>query len=157
MEFKIYIYLAIVGAFLTSASIGYTFLNYGKLDVVWPFRTAINIAQIHENWEDYDIYYAGYSTAFPAAVMFDPKGDKRRLVSDAWVQVKDRETLLGLIDRLWVDTQYYYPKLRKILGPDNQLYGYMYTAWDHAVMKAVDTGTLWVRDLPHRPIGFEPG
>jgi len=156
MKCKKYIVLLVTGALLMSASVGHTFFNYGKLRMVWPWRTEISIGQLHQNWDHYDIYYAGHSTAFPAAVMFDPKGDERKLVSDAWIPVENRETLSRIIDRLWVDTQYTYPKLWRILGPDNQLYGYMYTAWDHAVMKTADAGVLWVRDLPHRPLGFEP-
>jgi hypothetical protein len=83
--------------------------------------------------------------------------DDRKLESDSWVQVKDEETLSKLYRSLWVDIRFYYPKLWRILGPDDRFYGYMYTAWDHAVIKVVDERTLWVEGLPTRPFHFTPG
>jgi hypothetical protein len=47
--------------------------------------------------------------------------------------------------------QPYYPRLWKILGPDEYLYGYMFTAWDHAVMPIGDDKTMRAMDLPMPP------
>ena len=38
-----------------------------------------------------------------------------------------------------------------MLGPDEHLYGYMFTAWDHAVMLIGDDKTMRVLDLPMPP------
>jgi hypothetical protein len=45
----------------------------------------------------------------------------------------------------------FYPRLFKVIGPDGHLYGYMFTSWDHAVMRAVDEKTLFVNELPMPP------
>jgi hypothetical protein len=155
MDFKKYLGFSTAIALLISAIFGCSFLNrYGKLRLAWSKE--MTIEQLQQDWGNYDVYYAGYSVPFPAAIMFDPKNDERKLITDAWVQVEDPETVSNLVRNLWIDEQYSYPKLRKILSPDNQMYGYMYTAWDHAVIKVVDETTMWVEDLPHRPIHFEP-
>jgi len=38
-----------------------------------------------------------------------------------------------------------------VYGPDGHLYGYMFTSWDHAVMRMVDEKTLFVNDIPMPP------
>ena len=38
-----------------------------------------------------------------------------------------------------------------MLGPDGHLYGYMFTAWDNAVMPIRDDKTMAVLDLPMPP------
>jgi len=38
-----------------------------------------------------------------------------------------------------------------MLGPDDHLYGYMFTAWDHATMIIGDDNTMRVLDIPMPP------
>jgi len=42
------------------------------------------------------------------------------------------------------------------LGPDDQFYGYLFFAWDYAVIKAVDDKTMYVYDL-ESPLYIENG
>ena len=108
-----------------------------------------------EHWERYDISYAGLSMENPSAVMFDPKGDDRRLTSDKWVPVKTQEELFTLLG--WIDHNVHFPPtLWRIIGPDGQLYGYMFTAWYSARIKVIDEKTLWVDDLPLPPFDHGP-
>lgn len=83
--------------------------------------------------------------------MFDPKNDDKVLTGDKWIKVEDQETLLELIG--WIGTYIEFdPRLWRILGPDDQYYGYLFFAWGHVVIKAVvikavDDGTMFVYDL----------
>jgi hypothetical protein len=141
-----------MAALILSVSAGCFFANkYGKLRLAGFSGNKMTIHELKENWEDYDVSYAGYSVGFPTAIMFDPKDDERKLTSYKWVRVKDQETLSALIGGFWVGTRDFRPKVWKILGPNGQLYGYMYTPVDHAVIKVVDETTMWVEDLPTGP------
>lgn len=121
--------------------------SYGK--VRWLPREEQNttLQQLIVNWEDYRISYTGLSVGTAAGVMFDPRSDDKSLVGDRWTKVKDQQTLSKLIRQVesYVD---FYPKLSRILGPDNQFYGYLfYASPDHPVFKVVDKDTLYTYDL----------
>jgi hypothetical protein len=126
--------------------------NYGSLRL--PHKSdAVTISSLQGNWQDYEIHYAGIHAGHPSAVLFDRKDDGREIVTERWSRVKTKETLDDLVDS--IERQLliaaYYPRLWKIIGPDGHIYGYMFTAWDHAVMRAVDENTLIVNDLPLPP------
>lgn len=132
--------------------------RYGKLRLEWRSDPGMTIKQLQENWENYDIHYSGYSTGFAAAIMFDPRDDDRKLtgVEWGWFSIKDQETLTKTITYMSVDA-HYRPKLWRILDPDDRLYGYVYTKWEHAVIRVVDEKTLLVEPLTHDPVQDEPG
>jgi len=68
------------------------------------------------------------------------------LIGDKWIKAEDKETLLELIG--WIRTYIQFdPRLWRILGPDDQCYGYLFFAWGHVVIKAVDDRTMFVYDL----------
>ena len=131
--------------------------NYGKLGEQSRDVNKVTIENLKENWNDYLIYYAGYygslSIKHPSAVMFDPRNDSKELVGDKWTIVKDKHTLSELLSSIQSQEPIndLYPRLWKILGPDEHLYGFLFTAWDHAVMKVIDDTKMWVYDLPSPP------
>lgn len=133
--------------------------SFGRISLQSGNAPYITTGELYKNWEDYNIYYDGGSTEYPSAVMFDPKNDERNITQDKWRRVEDQKTLSEIIG--WISIQDtggpYYPKLYRILGPDKRLYGYMYTAWDHVLIKGVDEKTIWVDDLPHPPFSITPG
>lgn len=88
--------------------------------------------------------------------MFDPKKDSKMLTpSDRWTRVEGRESVTEVIRWLQVHNHpNYYLRLYKILGPDDQLYGYLFTGWHHVVFKVVDERTLFVYGLPDPPHYF---
>jgi len=131
-------------------------LGYGKLRVQRGHDGSVTTETLRENWQEYAIYYAGLSVKNPSGVMFDPKNDNKKLISDKWIRIKNQDTLADLIH--WLDANIkFYPVLYRILGPDDEFYGYLYTAWDHVHIKAVDENTLWVDDLPMPPTDYGPG
>lgn len=136
--------------------------GYGKLRLQPRGAREVTIQELRENWHEYTIYYAGYygglSLKHPSAVMFDPEQDDRALVGDKWTKVGDEETLSKLISSIQSQRARYYPRLWRILGPDDQLYGYLFSAWDRVpvVIKVVDERTMWVSNLPLPPYLYHP-
>jgi len=133
------------------------FSRYGKLRQQSRDGNRVTIQDLKENWNDYIIYYAGYygslSIKHPSAVMFDPRNDSKKLVGDKWTMVKDKHTLSELISSIQSQESIggFYPRLWRILGPDEELYGFLFTAWDHVVTKVIDDKVMWVYDLPSPP------
>jgi hypothetical protein len=119
-----------------------------------PDRTdALTLETLVRHWEDYEIHYAGVHAGHPSAVLFDRKDDDRGFMTERWFKVKDKEMLDDLVDSIQRQLPLAgdSPRLGRIIGPDGRLYGYLFTSWDHAVMKSVDENTLFVNDLPMPP------
>ena len=155
-EKKLYLtFIVFVLIFFTSGCL--QFSNYGKLREQSRDMNTLTIQDLEENWDDYIISYAGYygsiSIKHPSAVMFDPRNDSKELVGDKWTMVKDKHTLSELLGSIQSQESIggLYPRLWKILGPDKQFYGFLFTAWDHVVAKVIDDTKMWVYDLPSPP------
>jgi hypothetical protein len=133
--------------------------GYGRLYAPWPSAASPRVEDLVAQWEDYDVYYAHYSDASvgtATAVLFHPKKDNRRLVADKWVTVTEKGVLVRLIEWLKADLQFP-PTLYEVRGPDDQVYGYMFTAVSHVVIKKLDDQTLWIDDIPLPPIDYGAG
>jgi len=140
--------MVLVVVFLISGCSWYR--SHGKVRPLSRHEEKLTLQGLIENWQDYAIYYAGSSAQQPSAIMFDPKMDTNTLTSDKWIKVENQETLLELISWLQHTTRFP-PRLQRILGPDDQFFGYFYSGWNHVVLKVVDERTLWASDLPVAP------
>ncbi|MFH1932285.1 MAG: hypothetical protein ABIN18_11945 [Pseudomonadota bacterium] len=151
MSIKKYIFLALLA--IVSASIISGCSGYGKIRLQSRYGDDVTIEKLQENLPDYTIYYAGYAVNNPSGIMFDPKNnDKTLQPSGRWTKLDDKESVIEVISWIKIqDSSYYYPRLYRILGPDDQFYGYLYSAWNHLLTKVVDGKTLWVYDLPDPP------
>jgi hypothetical protein len=120
---------------------------YGSLRLLAGGKEGVTMERLVDRWQDYDIYYSGIAVHKPSAILFDPKGDEKTLqVHPWWVRVEKKDMLLEILK--WMDFyRRFPPRLRAVLGPDNAFFGYMYTPWDHALIKVVDDKTLWVNEL----------
>ncbi len=94
-----------------------------------------------------------------SAALFDPKGDDRTMADTRkpwestggkWVEViKNEEArtereVVRLINAIRVQRwAQFYLRLHRIIGPDGEFYGYLYTAWGSAVITP-KTGTFSV-------------
>jgi hypothetical protein len=127
--------------------------SYGKLRLQSGPGETMTIQQLKENWQKYNILFTGVEPNVPSAIIFDRKDDGREIIGDRWWELKDYKTLSDTIG--WIEAQVtagpYYPRLWKMLGPDDHLYGYMFTGWDSAVMTIGDDKTMRVQDLPMPP------
>jgi len=151
MTMKRYIRIALMA--VVSASIISGCSGYGKIRLQSRYGDDVTIEKLQENLPDYTVYYAGYAVNNPSGIMFDPKNDNKTLMpSDRWTRLDDKESVIEVISWIKIqDSSYYYPRLYRILGPDDQFYGYLFSAWDHLLTKVVDGKTLWVYDLPDPP------
>jgi len=120
--------------------------GYGKIRPQPWHGERVTIQELQKNWEDYTIHYAGLSLGTVAGIMFDPNNDNRTLTGEKWVKVEDQETLAELIG--WMKTYTgYNPQIWRILGPDDQFYGYLHYPDDQAVVKVVNDTTMYMYDL----------
>lgn len=121
--------------------------SHGKLRFQAGDRERVTIEQLVERWQSFDVYYSGIAVHKPSAILFDPKGDERTLqVHPWWVRVDSKDTLLEIFE--WINFyRKYPPRLRVVLGPNDDFFGYIYSAWDHALIRVVDDKTLWVNEL----------
>ena len=140
--------MAIVLIYIISGCSG-----YGKLRLQPRSGEDVTIKKLQENFSDYTVYYAGYAVDNPSGIMFDPKNDNKTLMpSKRWTKLDDKESAIEVISWIKIqDSSDFYPRLYRILGPDDQFYGYLYSAWDHLLTKVDDDKTLWVYDLPDPP------
>ena len=148
-----YLYVILIGVMIVFLFSGCASIipGYGKL---WPQPMRgerVAIEQLVENWEDYVIHYAGLNVGNPAGIMFDLKADDRTLTGEKWVKVEDKETLSELIGWMKSYTEYY-PRIWRILGPNNEFFGYLfYPSYhmyaDNVVIKVIDDKTMYVYDV----------
>jgi hypothetical protein len=146
---KSVVFASLMGLFFVVAGCG----SYGKLRLQHGPGETMTIQQLKENWEKYRILATGVEPNVPSAIIFDRKEDGREIIGERWWDLKDYRAVEETMG--WIEAHgsvaSYYPRLWKILGPDNHLYGYMFTAWDHAVMTIGDDKTMSVQDLPVPP------
>ena len=106
----------------------------------------ISLQDLQENWEAYDISYAGWSVTDFYGIMFDPKDSGIKLGGNRWKKIEDQETRAKVFNSLPKKTTY--PS--KIEGPDDQFYGYILyikregARTQRAVAKMVDDQNLTI-------------
>ena len=127
--------------------------SYGKLRLQSGPGETMTTQQLKMNWQQYHVLGTGVEPNVPSAILFDRKDDDRTIIGDRWWVLQDSQAVSDMIGR--IESQQivaqYYPRLWKMLGPDDYLYGYMLTAWDHATMIIGDDKTMRVFDLPMPP------
>jgi hypothetical protein len=133
-----------------------TVKGYGKLDFAGTTEPKMTLNQLVEDWNDYYIYYSGINENRVYGIMFDPKNDDRKLVGhEWWAPVESQEQVRQSI--LSVDVFRAFrnqPTLWKILSPDNQVHGFIYTFRYPVIVKVIDDQTLWVDELTFPPPCF---
>jgi hypothetical protein len=128
------------------------FSSFGKIRPQSGNGESLTIEDQEKNWTDYTVHYAGLSPNRPSGVLFDPKNDGKTLLpgsNDRWRKIEDKEILSEVID--WIKTQDfpgYHPTLYMVLGPDDQLYGYLFCGRSDVTIEVFDDRTMFVNDLP---------
>jgi hypothetical protein len=102
------------------------------------------------NWQNYDIYWAGIDASTAIAVLFDPKNDGKTLqIGPRWGRVSDQASvnrMVGLIKQS-VGSGGFPPRLFAIVGPDGSTFGYVYTVINHLVINVIDEKTMLVESV----------
>ena len=120
-----------------------TLRSGGVSSVIGPHGETITLQELKRNWDAYDIYYAGVSDDGPNALFFDPKNDGKTLSGKTWEKVEDRELLPGMIDFIR-NLNEFDPRLYSIVGPDHQVYGYVFSPTNEVYLKVIDGKTIYV-------------
>jgi len=119
--------------------------HYGKLEPATSGGDKMSIGMLQKDWQDYTVYYVGVDISTALAAVFWPKSQPKTLTGDRWTEVKDQDKVARLIrvihGRNNIPGQW--ARLWKILGPDGDVYGYMYSDWHRAVIKS-ENGSLSV-------------
>ena len=130
--------------------------NFGKLRLQQAGEPRVIPEELVRTWKNYDVYYSGVATHRISAVLLDPKEDHKTMaVHPWWVKVEDEMLLQEVMEWITFDVQFD-PVVWSIFGPDNDFYGYLYTAWNHALIRVVDEKTLWIDDMSMPP-DYPPG
>ena len=148
MNAEKYVNLAVIGFVLIFLMSGCA--NYGKLRLESGRAEKMTIQELQENWDDFSIYYADWrSVGWTGGIIFDPKKDDKTLVADKWMKVEDEETLSQVVAS--IEAKNRYPRLYQILGPNDELYGYMYLGPSRhfvtVTAKVIDSNSLGISDL----------
>ena len=108
---------------------------------------------IQENHDKYIIHANEWPAGEVSAMVFDLKGDNRTIENDGWTKVTSKEQLSKLIDR---SRRNIYRQFFKILGPNEEFYGYLLGGARYVWIQTVDANTLkvnstnWVPDFGSR-------
>jgi len=147
MDTKERIYLGLIG-FVALLLFGgcATLRSGGVAGVTGPSGQTVTLRELQKNRNDYNIYYAGISDDTPTALLFDPKNDDKNLTGKRWEKVEDKESLSSMITFIknYVNFD---PKLYAIVGPDHQVYGYVFSPTNEVYMKVEDRKTIYVYDV----------
>ena len=156
MERARYIYIAVFGLLSLILISGCS--GYGSIRHESGYANGITIQELVKNSGDYNVYYSGYAVNNPSGIMFDPKNDDKTLTpSDWWVKIDSEGDVSEVVS--WIDIHdypWYYADLHRIIGPDGELYGFVYTGWYEITAKATGNNTLLVYDLPDPPQYYGP-
>jgi hypothetical protein len=104
--------------------------SFGKIRSQSGNGERMTIDDLEKNWTDYTVYYAGMSPNRSSGVMFDPKNDDKTLLpgsNDRWKKIEDKY---------------------RVLGPDDQFYGYLFSGRSDVTIEVFDDRTMFVNDFP---------
>jgi hypothetical protein len=138
----------------------------GTIELASGGEQPMDVETLQKYWRDYRVYYAGVDLGTASAVLFDPIDDDRILAGtrkawedgdQRWVEIRknkdaNTETEIERVINAIRGQKYaqFYPRLYRIIGSDDSLYGYLFTTWNRAVVRGED-GTFSVQVKPVPP------
>ena len=121
-------------------------LGYGSVKLAALEGDQMTIDDLLENLKDYDVYFSGLDSRQPYGILFDKKGDDRKITSQFWYKLEDERAVSEMVQ--WMNSFYRSgPRLFRVRGADNQFYGYAFSAWTFIVLKQVDSNPLFAYDM----------
>lgn len=128
--------------------------SHGKLSLTPKGESDSLLLDLMANTDQYAVYYHGNSEKIVSGILFDPKNDDKTIKPEGflWTAVNDPQTIADIIDSIKRDDfPGYMPRLYRIVGPEGDFYGYLFTGWSYLVIKPVDERTLRVYGLEGPP------
>jgi hypothetical protein len=129
--------------------------SHGKLSGIDSAEQEALLADLVSRQDLYVVHSHGNSEKFVSGILFDPKGDGKNIRPEGtmWKEVSDSETIAAAIASIQRnDHPGYLPRLSRILSPDGDFYGYLFTGWSYMAIKTVDDHTLRVFGLKGSPV-----
>ena len=105
----------------------------------------MTIQMLEDNWQDYIIHKDGPTGGIPVAVIFDPKNDDKTIATYEWELVTDKQALLDAVG--WIQSRPAEPKVNRIVGPNGELFGYVYTYNENIPMHVINDKKIFVDEL----------
>jgi hypothetical protein len=139
---------------LVAAVLVYGCANYGTLKQT-PAQD-VTIDTLTKDWMNYTVSMTGIDIGEPTGIFFDPKTDGKTVRGDHLYRVESEESLSKMVRWLKFN-ELYYPFLWKMVGPDGQFYGYIYTGYTRFAMKMVDDKTMLLYGMPPTLRGIDRG
>jgi hypothetical protein len=124
--------LSLTFRWIYTALLVFSFLGCSE----WKYRRLesaelITSTQLRQNWNDFIVYYRPN-----AGILYKKKNDGKIQVPGKWVEVAREEMVTD-------KTVFYLTGVRKILGQDDKLFGYIvYSYRDSAFIKIIDANTV---------------
>jgi hypothetical protein len=105
----------------------------------------MTVETLVNNWQNYDVYYLG-NPGYPVSVLFDPKDDGKIIkVAPRWERVTSQANasrMVGIIGSHGYGVNI--PRLWKLVGPDDSVFGYVYTTATRLSINVADPNTMFV-------------
>ncbi len=118
-----------------------TFKSAGVFTAPGPGNKLISLSELEARPSKYHIYYVGLSWDMPTALLFDPKGDDRKIIGQSWVKVQEGHDLHRMINFVKSFTNFD-PRLYAIIGPGGQVFGYILAPTFAIQTRIVDEKTI---------------
>ncbi len=103
----------------------------------------ITLKQIRDNLDNFDVFFMGLTEEMPTALLFDPKDDDKRVVGDRWEKVTNLDKIDDMIAFVKSFTEFD-PRLFAVMGPDNQVYGYLLSPRVGIATRVIDDKTIYI-------------
>jgi len=128
--------------------------NHGRLKLQKKAEADALLTEFSTNSQQYTIHYHGNSETIVSGILFDPKNDQKTIRPEGmlWNPTESPQTVADIIFSIRSgDFPGYFPSLYKIVGPEGNFFGYLYTGWSNLVIKPVDPDTIRVYGLRGPP------
>ena len=128
--------------------------SYGGLSYPGRYDSGVSLTDILSQTDQYTVHYHGNSEKIVSGILFDPKGDGKRIRPEGmyWTAVTEPETIASITRTIKrSDHPGYYPRLYGITDHGGELYGYLYTGWSYLAVRQLDEHTLKVFGLKGPP------
>ena len=146
MEKKGSVYLAVVSIISLSLISGCA--SGGRLRVQSGSDTKVFLKDMEENKDKYIIHANEWPAGEVSAIVFDSKDDNRTIENDGWTKVTSQEQLSKLIAR---SDRLIFRQFFKIVGPNDDLYGYLLGGERYVWIQVVDENTFKLHNTRWSP------
>ena len=120
--------------------------NMGQVRAQPKEGNEVTIQMLQENRQDYIIHKDGPYGGIPIAVMFDPKNDDKTITTDpGWDLIADQKALSDAIG--WLKSRPSIPRVYNITGPNDQVFGYVYTYTLNLPINVINDKKIFVERL----------